>query len=466
MRHDSLRFHLLLATTLAACGDDGVPVDDDSSGSTANDASTSDAETTGDPTVTPGSSSTDAADTTGTAEGSSTTAPATESTGDATTDTTGDDTTGAAESTDTGDETTGGSSSGESSTGESNSEESSSEESSSSATTGSVGGTCDGACVYVGASITNAAVVFDLADGDSVSTIDLTPEASYPYDATIAPSGTETWFVGASGDGVVVLDTATNVAADQFTPSAADGYLVDVLFGQDGDVAYLASRDNMALYTFDAASHAEIDTLPTPNSRDAGKMALDPCTGFVHVVEWYGDWLMTYDPGADTWSSVDVDATVPGTSLWDLRVAPDGSALYVVDRGNDQLHVWDLVADGGVPTTPVASVDVCDDPWGIDITSDGATVVVACEDSSEVWFVNTATLATAALALAADSDPRDVDITADDAFALVPTGDVAGDDGIYVIDLATQAVVQTLTDASASNSNVVAVTPQSVACGA
>jgi DNA-binding beta-propeller fold protein YncE len=139
--------------------------------------------------------------------------------------------------------------------------------------------------------------------------------------------------------------------------------------------------------------------------------------------------------------------------------------LYVADRGNDQIHAYDLVAGGGVPTTPVASIDVGDDPWGIDITSDGGMLVVACEDSSDVWFVNTATLTTTTLALAADADPRDVEITADDAFAFVPTGDVAGDDGVYVIDLAAQSITQTLSHLDASNSNVVAVTPQATVCG-
>jgi YVTN family beta-propeller protein len=324
---------------------------------------------------------------------------------------------------------------------------------------------CDGGtCIYVGASITNAAVVFDLESGGGVTTIDLTPEASYPYDATLDPSGAEVWFVGASGDGVVVLDATTNLEDDRFSPSVANGYLVDVLFGPGGSEAYVASRDTAALYVFDAASHAEIDILPLPGVLDAGKLALDPCTGFIHVVEWYGDALMTYDPADGSWSSVDVDATVPGTSLWDLAVAPDGSRLYVADRGNDQIHVYDLVADSGIPSTPIASIDVGDDPWGLDITSDGTTLVVVCEDSRDVWFVDTAALTTTTLALALDADPRDVEITADDALAIVPTGDVAGSDGVYVIDLASQSVAQTFTDAGASNSNVVAVTPQNTTC--
>ena len=457
MRAYPSRFLLCVASALvglplAACGDDGVATDGDDTGSTTSDDPTSD--TASDPTASASaeSSSTDVADT---SSGSATvettgssTAPADSSESDTSGDSTDGDSTGTG--TDTSDTSSGGSS-----------------DESSSSSTGEMPTSCDGGtCVYVGASITNAAVVFDLDSGSTVTQIDLTPEASYPYDATIDPAGAEVWFVGATGDGVVVLDAATNVVGDQFSPSVPNGYLVDVAFGAGGTEAYVASRDTAALYVFDVASHAEIDVLATPNGVDAGKIALDPCTGFVHVVEWYGDALMTYDPAEGSWSSVEVDATVPGTSLWDLRVAPDGSRLYVADRSNDQIHVYDLVADAGIPSTPVASIDVGDDPWGIDITSDGATLVVACEDSRDVWFVDTAALTTTSLALALDADPRDVEITADDALAIVPTGDVAGADGVYVIDLATQTLAQTFTDMGASNSNVVAVTPQLTTCGA
>ena len=57
----------------------------------------------------------------------------------------------------------------------------------------------------------NTLVVFDLATGTALlPPIDLSPEGNYPYDATLTPQGHELWVVGASGDGVVVIDTATN----------------------------------------------------------------------------------------------------------------------------------------------------------------------------------------------------------------------------------------------------------------
>jgi DNA-binding beta-propeller fold protein YncE len=107
---------------------------------------------------------------------------------------------------------------------------------------------------------------------------------------------------------------------------------------------------------------------------------------------------------------------------------------------------------------------VGDDPWGIDITSDDALVVVACEDDATVHFIDTAARTTTSLALPAGSDPRDVDIRADDAGAYVPTGDLPGNDGVHVIDLATGTLAGTIDLGVSADSNIVAVTPQPVEC--
>ena len=112
---------------------------------------------------------------------------------------------------------------------------------------------------------------------------------------------------------------------------------------------------------------------------------------------------------------------------------------------------------------PDGSIPVGDDPWGIAITSDGSTVVVACEDDNTVHFLDTASLTTSWHALPTSS-PRDVEIAVGDATAYLPSGNIAGDDAVFVIDLATQTMVGSVTLTGASNPNVVAVAPQLVQC--
>lgn len=130
--------------------------------------------------------------------------------------------------------------------------------------------------------------------------------------------------------------------------------------------------------------------------------------------------------------------------------------MYAIDRGSDQVHVVDPDA-----LTVTVSVPVGDDPWGIDITPDGAKLFIANEDSSNVTVIDTATnTVITTIVLAADADPRDVDISLDGTLAYVPTGSITGDDGVYVIDTATLTVVDVITISGESNSNALAVAPE------
>lgn len=442
----SSRLHaLLLALTclpVVGCGDDAASAGSQSGddGSTAGDSGV--ATTTGVLTttgVTAGS--------TGSAEGGSSTSTgeggsSSDDTG-RTTSTTSTESTGSS----TGDETTGSSSS---STG--------SESSTSGDTTGV--GTTDNAG-FVGLSNEDVFAVFDSVTQVAVGVpVSILPEADYPYDATITPDGTEVWFVGAAGDGVVAVDTATSEIVASVPLSTDNPYPVDVVFTADGTTAFVASRDGESITLFDVAGHTETSSFPTPGGADAGKMALNPCTGQIYVVEWFGGALMTYDPAADAWSSVEV-----GGSLWDVVVAPDGSTVYVIDRSADAVHVFDVSMTDGVPmSVPEVSVAVGDDPWGIDITADGGTLVVVSEDSGQVHFIDTTTLVASALALPIGASSRDVDINTADTLAFVPSGIIDGDDGVFVLDIAAQEVSNTITITGASNPNVIAVAPQMAAC--
>ena len=442
----------LLTASLTACGDDagnvgggtesagttegsttvGTTASSDSEGttvvpSTTSGASESTSVTSGDTTGTDGATST------GTSAGSDGTESATGTAGTTDTGTTG--TTGS-----TGATTTSGSTGSTGST----------------STTGNE----DAAPGFVGLSTDDALVVFDTVSQDVLAgPIDLLPEADYPYDATLRPGGAEAWIVGASGDGVVVIDAATYAILNQSELSVS--YLVDVSFAADGETAFIASRDGASLALVDTGTYAELMTTPTPNGNDAGKTALNPCTNQLYVVEWYGSSLMTYDIDDDSWESVDLG----GGSLWDLVVHPSGETIYVTDRGSDVVHVFDVSATGGLPTSvPDASIAVGDDPWGIDITADGSTVIVACEDDSTVHFIDTTDLSSSSLTLPADADPRDVDIAADDLTAYLPSGTIAGDDAVYAIDLSTQTLAATITLGDVDNPNVIAVTPPLVTC--
>jgi YVTN family beta-propeller protein len=302
---------------------------------------------------------------------------------------------------------------------------------------------------FVGSSTSDSGYPFDLATGTPGDEIDLLPEGNYPYDATITPDGSQVWIVGASGDGVVVIDRATNTIVQQF-PVAE--YLISIAFNSDGSLAFATSRDEETVSIIDTATYSVTGTLSIPTAYlGAGNIAHDPVGGGFFLVDWYDE--IVYEIAGD--GSAIVRQDIFGSSLWQLVVSPDGAYVYVTDRGTDQ--VYEIATDS---FTTVRTFAVGDDPWGIDITVDGSTLVVSCEDSHDVHVVDLGTGEVTAIALAASADPRDVDILDDAGLAYVTGGTVTGFTApIYVIDLETAAVVDVY-DGPGSNANVIAVQAQ------
>jgi YVTN family beta-propeller protein len=449
MRRTSILAISIFSSQLCACGDDGVVASassgsSGSSGSTGGTGTTAVEPTSGEPPTTGGSSS-------GTGGASQTGSTGESSTGESST---GESSTGGSST--GGSSSTGGTTDGESTTtGETGDTSAGTSSTGESTETGEdTGGPLEG-LGYVGMSNDDSLVIFDPATQMKVAgPISMLPEADYPYDATIEPGGAEVWIVGAAGDGVKVVETATGQVSQQIDLVGVGEYPVDVLFSVDGATAYVSSRDSEAVVILDAATYTVTGSIPMPAPMWGGKMTLDPCTGDIYMVDWYDKSLLRVDPVAMT-----ATPKLLGTSLWDLRIDPTGSTLYVTDRGLDVVHVVDVATLDATTSVPVG-----DDPWGIDITSDGGLVVVACEDDSSVHFIDTGTLTATSLDLPAGADPRDVEISLDDARAYVPTGDVAGNDGVYEIDLVNQVVAATIDLGANANSNVVAISPQAVEC--
>ncbi len=310
---------------------------------------------------------------------------------------------------------------------------------------------------YTGASTNDTLAIFDLTTWALSGTLSLLPEGDYPYDATMKPDGSEVWIPGAVGDGVVVIDTATNQVSQHIT---VGNYNIGVAFRQDSAYAFVSSRDNDDVAVIDTSTYAVVDTIPIPVAyQGPGNLALNPCGGEIYLVNWYYSHLFVLDAEAFT-----VTQDIPlGANLWQVVVHPRGDYVYVTDRGPDVVYVLDTATMGTVATVPVGT-----DPWGIDITPDGTLIYTANEDSHDVTAIdatNNTVITTISLPHGSDSDPRDIDFDITGTYAYVTSGSVTGDDEIYVIDTSSHTVVGRINVAPASNPNVVAVAPQMAGCG-
>lgn len=298
---------------------------------------------------------------------------------------------------------------------------------------------------YVACSYSETCVPFDLDNFATSSPIDLLPEGDYCYDATMNPAGTEIWIPGASGDGIIIIDRASNAISHRI-PVAE--YVISIAFCGDGSLALVSSRNDRTISRISTTTYAVTGVLHLANQ--PGNMALDPVSGLIYAVEWYGELL--YEIAAD--GSVALDSTYIGGDLWQLVVSPAGGHIYVTDRGGDQVLIIERET-----MTQIHAVSVGDDPWGIDVTRDGLKLVVACEDSHDAYIIATDTWNVTQIPLTPGADPRDVDILDVSQRAFITGGDTGATDLVFVLDLANEEL-ETSFEVPGNNTNVIAVQPQ------
>ena len=288
---------------------------------------------------------------------------------------------------------------------------------------------------FVGNQGDDTLTVIDLSTGAPAGPdVDLLPEGDYPYDVTLNPSGTEVWVCGAVGDGVLVVDTTTHAIIERIDLTGTAEYPVDVVFDASGATAYVASRDSDVIAVINTGTYMVVDTIPiVSNFFGPGKLAFNAARNELYSVEWFDDLLYIIDAATGSVTPLSI-----GNDLWDLVVDPTGDVLYLADRGDDQILVFDLET-----RMVTSSIGVGDDPWGIDLSPDGSLLLVANEDSAEVSAIDTTTEVVTPIFLPG-AEPRDVDITEDGLTAYVPSGNIGGTDAVYAVDLGTLTVSDTV----------------------
>ena len=250
---------------------------------------------------------------------------------------------------------------------------------------------------------------------------------------------------------MVVIDVATNA----ITHTISVGEHADsVVFTDDGSTALVSARDGDYVMVIRTSDYSVTDSLHVVTGSGGfydgpGNMALDPVSKNIYALDWHADTLYEIDENATSvLRSVDI-----GTNMWQLVCDPNGQYVYVTDRGPDIVRVIDRVT-----LTEVTTISVGSDPWGIDVTLDGSRLVVACEDDSNVYVIDTSDWSTTMIPLDAGADPRDVDILDSELHAFIAGGAISTTDAVYVIELVGNTLKSTIP--VGGNPNCVAVQAQ------
>ena len=245
-----------------------------------------------------------------------------------------------------------------------------------------------------------------------------------------------------------------------------------VRFSGDGDTAYVALSGDGQIGVVDLAAGAVVarwDAGSTPldlvragdgwlvsQFRDSTLIRLDAEGRIVDGAVWnVGSGPSLFSPGTvrgRTWVTsefadrlwvVDAESGVPiashqtGERPYPADVMWDGSHAFVPNLDAGTVSVIDLL---NMETD--ATVEVCPGPPGGALTPDQVTYVVACGESNELVFVNTASFAvTGRVSEGLGPRPFSVVVPGDGRHAVVNN---AGGSTVSVVDLASRAVVQTL----------------------
>ncbi len=289
---------------------------------------------------------------------------------------------------------------------------------------------------YVGCTDSDDCVAFDVSTYSVYDPIDLIPEGQNPGDATMKPDGSEVWICGGTGDGIVIIDVATNTVIYRLDMG---DYPTSICFTDDARLALISSRNDNIVTLVDTRTYRITGSLHVSAGGGGqydgpGQLALDPASRKIYAVDWYGPTI--YEIARDA-SEVVRHAQV-GVNLWQLVCDPLGRYIYVTDRGTDQVRVIDQQT-----LTQITAIDVSDNPMGIDVTRDATKLVVSCEDHSNAFIISTLDWSTHALPLQLNADPRDVDILDSEKRAFIAGGKLqTGDETyVYVLNLETNQLV-------------------------
>jgi YVTN family beta-propeller protein len=145
--------------------------------------------------------------------------------------------------------------------------------------------------------------------------------------------------------------------------------------------------------------------------------------------------VQTIDITVDSSLTV-VNETIVGESPWGAALTPDGTMLYVANKGSNSVSV--INAASGLVTATVPSGQK---PWGVAINPSGSKVYVANSGSGTVTVIKTgAEIANAIINVGLN--PHWLGFTPDGKLVFVGN---SGDGTVSVIDTGTDSVVRTIT---------------------
>lgn len=216
-----------------------------------------------------------------------------------------------------------------------------------------------------------------------------------PPHVVFNPAGTTAYATLQTGQGLAVVDVATN-SLTTTVPLSSDGF--NLIVAPDGQRVYVTTADG-TLYVVNAATNEVITTLSVGAA--ANGLAFSPGGNVLYVSSRDAGTVVAIDPLTN---SITRTYTLGGMPQR-LAVAPDDSELYVANEvsGLDVVNV----ASGAVSSTSFGTAG-----YGLGLTPDGDLLYVLLAQAGEVRILDRITRAPVKT-LVVGGTPRNVAFASD-----------------------------------------------------
>lgn len=222
-----------------------------------------------------------------------------------------------------------------------------------------------------------------------------------PPHVVFNPAGTTAYATLQTGQGLAVVDVATNALITTVSLSS-DGFNLAV--APDGQRVYVTTADG-TLYVIDPATNAVVTTLAVGVA--ANGLAFSPDASVLYVSSRDAGTVVAVDRQTNAITRTYTLGGMPQR----LAVAPDGSELYVAN----EISGLDVV---NVASGAVTSVSFGTAAYGLGLTPDGALLYVLLPELGQVRILDRASRAPVKTLLVGGV-PRNVTFAADGRTALV-----------------------------------------------